>query len=172
VERPVTVNRLLSDGDRIGIGGERSLGIIHTPGHSPGSLSLFLEDEGVLFSGNAVPVKGELSVYDDPVASLRSLGRLRGLEGIRVLLSSWDRPKAGEEARRTMADGKEVIRALHAAVVQAAGKEADPAGIAGRVVEDLGLPGAASPVITRTVSGHIRAMEKGMDTGPGSALFR
>jgi hypothetical protein len=59
-----------------------------------------------------------------------------------------------------MTDGKEVIRTLHAAVVRAAEKEGDPAKVTLKVVEDLGLPEAAIPVLGRTVGGHLRAMKR------------
>ena len=158
---PVQVDRFLEDGDRIGIGGERSLTVIHTPGHSPGSISLFLGDEGALFSGDAVPVGGEIPVYDDPAASIRSIGRLEKLPGVRVLLPSWDSPKTGTEIRRALEDGREAIRTLHEAVVRAAGRASDPAAIARIVVGDLELPAASLPVIARTVAGHLRALERG-----------
>jgi glyoxylase-like metal-dependent hydrolase (beta-lactamase superfamily II) len=161
----VKVDRLLDDGDRIGIGGDRHLTVIHTPGHSPGSISLFLGDEGVLFSGDAIPVKGEIPVYDDPFASLRSIEKLEMLPGVKVLLSSWDRPKTGEGIRSAMEEGKEVIRALHAAVVRAAEKEGDPENITRRVVEDLGVPGAALPMITRAAEGHLLALKRGEESG-------
>lgn len=161
VEGSVRVDRLLGDGDRVGIGGDRSLTVIHTPGHSAGSISLSLEDEGVLFTGDAIPVKGEIPVYDDPVASLRSIGRLQELAGVKVLLSSWDSPRTGAEVGRALEEGGDVVRTLTAAVARAAGKETDPARITGRVVEDLGLPEAALPVIARTVAGHLRAVGKG-----------
>ncbi|MDD1665572.1 MAG: MBL fold metallo-hydrolase [Methanomicrobiales archaeon] len=161
VEGPVRVDRLLGDGDAIGTGGGRSLMVLHTPGHSPGSISLFLEDEGVLITGDAIPVKGEIPVYDDPVASLLSIRKLGELPEVKVLLSSWDSPKTGAEVERALADGGEVIRTLHGAVVRAAGRETDPAKISGMVVAELGLPDAALPVISRTVAGHIRAVEQG-----------
>lgn len=44
-------DRLLVDGDEIGIGGF-SLRIIHTPGHTPGSVSLYTE--GVIFVGDTL----------------------------------------------------------------------------------------------------------------------
>ena len=157
---PVQVDRLLQDGDRISIGGDRYLTVIHTPGHSPGSISLFLGDEGVLVSGDAIPVKGEIPVYDDPFSSIRSIEKIEKLPGVQVLLSSWDGPKTGEGIWRAMADGKEVIRALHAAVVQAAGREADLLKITRTVAESLGLPEAALPVISRTVAGHLRVLER------------
>jgi len=161
VEGPVRIDRSLADGDMIGIGGGRSLAVIHTPGHSPGSISLFLGDEGVLICGDAVPVKGEIPVYDDPIASLRSIERLEELTGIKILLSSWDSPRRGGEVQRVMADGKEVIRVLHAAVAEAVERDPDPAGVTRRVVKALGLPEAALPVISRTVAGHLKARERG-----------
>jgi hydroxyacylglutathione hydrolase len=160
VEGPVRIDRLLSDGDRVGISGGRSLAIIHTPGHSPGSISLFLEDEGILISGDAIPVKGEIPVYDDPIASIRSIERLEELSEVKVLLSSWDSPKHGVEIQRAMAEGKGIIRALQTAVAEAAENGPDPARVIRRVTEALGLPGAASPVISRTVEGHLRALKE------------
>jgi hydroxyacylglutathione hydrolase len=160
VEGPVQIDRLLSDGDRISIGGDRYLTVIHTPGHSPGSISLFLEDEGVLISGDALPVKGEIPVYDDPAASIRSIERLEELSGVKILLSSWDGPKNGVEIRRTMADGKEIIRALQTAVIEAAEKNPDPASVTRQVVETLGLHETALPVISRTVAGHLKAKDR------------
>jgi len=44
-------SRLLADGDRVGLGG-LSFAVIHTPGHTPGSISLKLED--VLFTGDTL----------------------------------------------------------------------------------------------------------------------
>lgn len=45
--------RLLHEGDRIETG-TRSLRVMHLPGHSPGSIALFDEDDGTLFSGDAI----------------------------------------------------------------------------------------------------------------------
>jgi glyoxylase-like metal-dependent hydrolase (beta-lactamase superfamily II) len=50
--------RLLSDGDVIDLG-DRSFEVIHTPGHSPGGISLFEAATGILFSGDVV--------YDGPL---------------------------------------------------------------------------------------------------------
>jgi len=163
VEGPVRVDRHLGDGDRVGIGEERSLTVIHTPGHSAGSISLFLEDEGVLITGDAIPVKGEIPVYDDPVASLLSIAKLGELPEVKVLLSSWDSPKRAGKIHWALAGGREVIHTLHGAVVRATVRDTDPLKITRSVVEDLGLPEAALPVISRTVAGHFRALEQGFE---------
>ncbi|CAH0307855.1 Hydroxyacylglutathione hydrolase GloC [Peribacillus simplex] len=44
-------DRLLSDGDTIDLG-NRSLGIYHTPGHSPGHISILDNETGYLFTGD------------------------------------------------------------------------------------------------------------------------
>jgi glyoxylase-like metal-dependent hydrolase (beta-lactamase superfamily II) len=46
------IDQVLKNGDRLRIG-ERTGEIIHTPGHSSDSISIYIEDEGVLFAGDA-----------------------------------------------------------------------------------------------------------------------
>jgi glyoxylase-like metal-dependent hydrolase (beta-lactamase superfamily II) len=48
---PVKPDILLEDGDSIALG-ERSMTVLHTPGHTPGSLCFLLED--ILFSGDTL----------------------------------------------------------------------------------------------------------------------
>ena len=58
----VQVDHELMDGDTIEPDETRAgdMLVFHTPGHSKGSISLFLHSEGALFSGDAVPVAGDL----------------------------------------------------------------------------------------------------------------
>ncbi len=55
---PAPATQLLADGEVLDLG-DRHLTVIHTPGHSPGSIALWEEASGVLFSGDAV--------YDGPL---------------------------------------------------------------------------------------------------------
>ncbi len=50
---PMTLTRLLDDGDRIDLGG-RVLTVLHLPGHTPGSIALLEERTGTLHSGDIV----------------------------------------------------------------------------------------------------------------------
>ncbi|MBU7015293.1 MAG: MBL fold metallo-hydrolase [Theionarchaea archaeon] len=54
-ERPFKfpVSKVLKEGDIINTG-NHNLSVIHTPGHTEGSMSLYEEDTGVLFSGDCV----------------------------------------------------------------------------------------------------------------------
>jgi glyoxylase-like metal-dependent hydrolase (beta-lactamase superfamily II) len=54
--RPAAATRLVGDGDQVDLG-DRSFGVLHLPGHSAGSIGLFDEANGVLFSGDVI--------YDD-----------------------------------------------------------------------------------------------------------
>jgi glyoxylase-like metal-dependent hydrolase (beta-lactamase superfamily II) len=95
--------------------------VFHTPGHSAGSLSLFLHNEGVLFSGDVIPVPGDLPVYDDALLSVRSVTKLKAIRGIRVLLSSWDEPRKEDNAYQQMDLALNYLQQVHEAVVASAG---------------------------------------------------
>ena len=55
---PAPATRILADGDLIDLG-NRHFEVLHTPGHSPGSIMLFERETGVLISGD--------TVYDGPL---------------------------------------------------------------------------------------------------------
>ncbi|KQC04774.1 MAG: MBL fold metallo-hydrolase [Methanoculleus sp. SDB] len=160
---PVKVDIELLDGMTIEPDGMRGeIEVIHTPGHSPGSVSLFLHDENVLCCGDAVPVRGDLPVYDDALASVRSVERLRNRAGIKVLLSAWDEPRYGGEAYRVMDEGILYLQAIHEAVLSCAGAEnPEPMALARDVAAVLGLPpGAVSPLLARTFLANVRVRDK------------
>ncbi|RQW78421.1 MAG: MBL fold metallo-hydrolase, partial [Methanothrix sp.] len=68
----VKVDRILQDGDTLealvlknGAAGGLKVHVIHTPGHSSGSISLWLPEEGALFTADAVPIPGDMPIFDD-----------------------------------------------------------------------------------------------------------
>lgn len=85
------------DGDIIDSDGteEYEFQVFHTPGHSAGLILLLLQAEGALFCRDAVPVYGDLPVYDDAKEPVQSVKKIKSIGGIRVLLSSWDEPHHG-----------------------------------------------------------------------------
>ncbi len=160
---PVPVGRILADGEIIPLGDGSAIEVIHTPGHSPGSVSFLLRPDMVLFSGDAIPVPGDSPIYDDPEVSLHSIRRLMALDGITELFSSWDEQKEDEEVYRAMENGYARIRQVHSSVT---GLLADNPGIGladltEKVAEEIGLPaGPANPMMMRTVLAHTRAHGK------------
>ena len=70
--------RVLADGDVVDLG-DRHFEVLHLPGHSPGSIGLWEEVTGVLFSGDALydgPLLDELE-GSDVEAYLATMVRLR-----------------------------------------------------------------------------------------------
>jgi len=161
---PVQIDRELGDGEPVKPDGTGAgeMQVFHTPGHSPGSISLFMQSEGALFSGDAVPVPGDLPVYDDAVASAESVMRLRRLTGIRVLLSAWDEPRIGGEAYRRMDRAVEYLQMIHDAVLAGAGTGSpDMVEFARKTAAAIGLPpGAANPLLARTFTANLNVRHR------------
>lgn len=156
---PVHVDRLLDDRDIVPLAEGRSIEVIHTPGHSPGSISLLLRPEMALFSGDAIPVPGNLPVYDNPAESARSVERLMNIEGIQYLFSSWDESREGEEVYWAMDDGYAWVEQVSGAVrdMMVAHPGIDPGELTLLVMKEIGLPPeAANPMVTRTIMASVR----------------
>lgn len=74
----------LAEGGEVRFGSIR-LTVLHTPGHTPGSVSLLARDEGLLFSGDTLFAGGWGRVDlpgGSPEAMVASLGRLADLEPV------------------------------------------------------------------------------------------
>ena len=98
----IQADELLSDGQILPILG--GLGVVETPGHTPGHISLFLPSSGVLFCGDSI-VSGETG--------------LRGSRGA----NNWDQAKSDESVRKQAALGAHILCSGHGPVVMdAAGK--------------------------------------------------
>ena len=72
----------LAEGGAIRFGAIR-LRVLHTPGHTEGSVCLLAEDDGLLYSGDTLFAAGWGRVDlpgGDPDAMVESIGRLAGLE--------------------------------------------------------------------------------------------
>ena len=85
--KPRTPGKYLNDGDILDLG-VASVEVIHTPGHSPGGLSFYFREEGVLFTGDLDltsfgPWYGDL--YSDIDQIISSVEKLRNIPAKFVL---------------------------------------------------------------------------------------
>lgn len=152
---PVTLDRVAADGEVLDLGGDLSLEVIATPGHSAGSTSFLLREEGALFSGDAVPIPGDMPIYDDFRSSAATLERLRRIKGVELLLEAWQEPRTAGIPER-IAAGQSWLQSIDAAV-QMAGQEAehDAMTLCRQVVTRLGLsPLAMNPLVARSFCSH------------------
>jgi hydroxyacylglutathione hydrolase len=159
----VRPDRRLRDGDVIDMGKTRSLDVVHVPGHSPGSITLFHELSGSLFLGDAVPVPGHVPVYDDAVLAHRSILRLMEVRGVDLICSAWETPKQRGDASGILLAGLKEIENIHELVrTSLLTKEMTSEELCRRCVAKLGLPPEmANPLIARTFEAHRRALGEG-----------
>lgn len=160
----VKVDRELKEGEELVPDGCPDLRVLHTPGHSCGSLSLWIAKEGALITADAIPIAGEMPIYQDIMASVRSVQRLAAIADIKLLLAAWDDPRPGEDAYRIMNEGLRYLQRIHSSVFRAARE--DPALVEGdfmqlcrNVLADLGQdPILANPLVAASFRASLREM--------------
>jgi glyoxylase-like metal-dependent hydrolase (beta-lactamase superfamily II) len=153
---PVAVDTILAAGDLLELDDGLTLEVLATPGHSTGSLSFLLREERVLFSGDAVPVPGDLPIYDDFSTSLATLERLQQLHGVDLLLEAWQEPLTVNPGAR-LAAGRSWLHAVDAAVRSGLDSAAKPdaMSLCRHVAVQLGLsPLAVNPLVARSLCSH------------------
>jgi glyoxylase-like metal-dependent hydrolase (beta-lactamase superfamily II) len=108
---PIIVDEQVADGDMIG-----SLKVIHTPGHTPGHISLYHEQDRILFGADTIykHVFGAEGMYIspavvsiDPVTAAVSAQRLSKVKFDKLLMSYQDSPiveKARESVEKLVSD--------------------------------------------------------------------
>ncbi len=161
VDGPVEVDIVLEDGDEFELDGKLNLKVIHTPGHSNGSISLFLREEKILFSGDAIPLKGGLPIYDDYRASLESIEKLKDIEKLKWLLSSWDDPQQGDELYLIFEEAIDYLKTINDTVAKVSENEEDANSLefTKNVLKELGIPEmAANPIVERSFQANLREL--------------
>jgi len=154
----VKVDRDLVDGDALDLGKGLRMKVMHTPGHSLGSSSFLLDQDKVLFTGDAVPVPGDLPIYEEVRATMTSIARLSELRGVRHLLASWDGPREGKGVQASLRAAMEHVQALHLLVLKLTNERyhRDLLELTLNVQKELGLPSqTANPLVSRTVQAHL-----------------
>jgi glyoxylase-like metal-dependent hydrolase (beta-lactamase superfamily II) len=162
VEGPVDVDRVLGDGDRLDLGTGLALDVVYTSGHSRGSLSFLLREDGALFSGDAIPATGGLPIYENVSASLRSIEKLKCIKGVETLLSSWHDPQRGDRVSELMDQGLAYFQKIHTEVrkVRTDSPSLGSRELCARVLGALGFPETATlPIVVTSIEAHLRELE-------------
>lgn len=139
----VDVDELVDDGDVVELESGIELRVMHTPGHSRGSVSFGFEQEKALFTGDALIAQGDMPIYEDVSSSLKSITALQKIADIEILLSSWEPPIRGrEEIRLRIEESLVYLERIHSTVKKygARYEQLDVMTLCRDVVNDLGLP--------------------------------
>jgi glyoxylase-like metal-dependent hydrolase (beta-lactamase superfamily II) len=159
----LAVDRILEDGDVLDLGCGLKLEVLHTPGHSRGSISILLRGYMVLFSGDALPVPGDMPVYEDVLASVASIKKLKGISGVRHLLASWDEPWKGKEVYRRMDQALEYLQRIHTGVIRCSEdmNSLEPMELSRCVLRELEIPTeAANPIVARSFAANVMVIDR------------
>jgi hydroxyacylglutathione hydrolase len=160
VEGPVSINMDLKDGQVISWDRGKTIKVYETPGHSSGSVSFFYEQEGALFTGDAVPAWGAIPIYVDPQALIKSIRKLQKISGVKHLFSSWHEPLSGAQIAATMEESIRYIERIDE-VVKDLMKKSPPATSAEdlslRALETLGIKmEKVLPIVVATFKAHMK----------------
>jgi glyoxylase-like metal-dependent hydrolase (beta-lactamase superfamily II) len=162
VEASVKVDLPVGDGDKLDLGDGKTLEVIHTPGHSKGSVCLLFQEDGALITGDAVPISGAVPIYEDVVLSIKSIRKLREIQDVKVLLTSWDEPHHGDRVYELMDEGLQYFQKIHEVVLKekANAPDSDIMELSGRILKGLGLPEVALiPIVVRSLQAHLNASD-------------
>ncbi len=159
VSGPVKLAGFIAEGDEISPGSV-AVRVLHTPGHSAGSLSFFMPEEGALISGDVLPEPGTLPIYESVADTLASLEKLKTLERVKVLLSAMSRKVSRDEAVAShIESGQGYMREIDGLVQEVLSQKGDdvsPGEAAEFVFERLGLPRAGLiPIVLRSMKAHL-----------------
>ena len=151
VEGPLVVNQAIAAGETFTLG-DNMLEVLETSGHSVGSLSFLIHPFGILVSGDAIPLPGDLPIYDDYLHSIQSLQRLAERGDVNMLVESWRDPGATLASR--VEEGMAWLHRVDT-TVRRVGEIDGGLERCRRVVVELGLPPfAANPLVERSLRSH------------------
>jgi len=88
--REVGVDRVLDDGDVVDLGQDVRLTVVHTPGHTPGSVCYWFEAAGLLITGDSIQARGSrpggMPVLEQPGRYPASLSKAEAVGAATLLM--------------------------------------------------------------------------------------
>jgi glyoxylase-like metal-dependent hydrolase (beta-lactamase superfamily II) len=157
LDKAVEIDVLIEDDDIIHPSGVERMRILHTPGHSPGSVSIFFTESNTFFTGDAIPFINEIPTYDSYKELKQSLKKVRDTKS-KTLLTSWYNPIYEEVEKDALTDNAfRYLKKLDTAVKKYYTSDSDFAlRNCQKLVEDLGLPGFyINPTVNKSLRTHL-----------------
>lgn len=156
----VAVDQVLEDGTLLPIDKNLKIQVVHTPGHSRGSISLFLQPDGILFTGDAIPLPGDIPIYEDVESLIHSIRILTGIKGVKYLLAAWDDPRQDEHIALRYRTSLDFLQRIHKTVVRIAESSSSSMDMCLKVLDELGLPRTiANPLLVASFESHRKVRE-------------
>jgi hydroxyacylglutathione hydrolase len=158
VDRPVKLDAFLADKDELKLADGLTLNIIHSPGHSKGSLNILFVEDKILFTADSIPLKNDIPNYDNYPDLLKSLLAIRTNRDYTTLLTSWTPPFTDpSEINRILDEGEDYLNRIDKAVRECfTNEKTDSDDCCKRTIEKLGLPlFLATPLVNKAFRSHM-----------------
>lgn len=154
--KSVAVDVVVQNGQKIELEEGLILQALSTPGHSIDEMSYV--GDGAAFIGDSVPVRGDIPIYIDKHAMLKSLDTLDALEGISYYYPAWDVIYSAADMKQKTSEARAIIKNIDEAVCAIREKEPDieQQGLVNAVCQYLQKPELLqNPLFVRTVQSHV-----------------
>lgn len=112
--KPILIDKKLRNGDKINVG-NKELEILHTPGHTEGSMCLWESENKILFSGDTIFPEGSFGRVDFPGSNssdlVTSLEMIASLE-ISSLLAGHMNPDLGPDLKDSVITSYKIAKSI------------------------------------------------------------
>lgn len=166
----VKLDLTLSGGELLTVG-ERTLRVLHAPGHSPGHVILHEPSRGLLFSADAIhwrmcpAIDGSPALpptYEDVAPYRATISLVRGLAAKEVHSGHWPARK-GQEVHQFLEQSEQFLAAIESAMCERLERPASLAELCDHVEARIGPFGADPVNLMFAVHGHLEALLRGQD---------
>ena len=141
-DRSCRVDIQLDDKHSLKLHGDIEVELIHTPGHSPGSLNFGFPSEEILFTADSIPLANDIPNYDNYKDLIHSLERIKADLKYHGLLSSLTEPIFDRSRIDSLiSEGEEYLKKIDAVVQNVYRvREHEPLESCLKVIKKLNLP--------------------------------
>ncbi|MGN0485153.1 MAG: MBL fold metallo-hydrolase [Lachnospiraceae bacterium] len=152
VNQSVQIDEVLQDGDIIELDEAFTVQVVGTPGHSCDELSYLLPEEHCIFTGDAIPVRGDIPIWIQKTENRKSLEKLKELTNIDVFYPAWDVAYTQEQAMEKIEDALALMDEMQKQVDICKNKELSLDELVREVCERMQTPFyLKNPLFQRTI---------------------
>lgn len=161
VSKSVLIDKLVKDNELIELEKGLSVKVIHTPGHSQGSISLHFKNKAVLICADCLLLPGNLPIYEDAESTIKSIAKLMKIDNVEWLLSSWDEPCNGNQIAIKFNQSIGYMKTIHKHIAEIENvKDYPPLELCKKVIEKMKLPPVAvNPLAAKAFQSNVRNID-------------
>jgi len=155
---PISIDKTIGEGDSLFLG-DLEIQIFHTPGHSIGSISLFIPEDRVFICGDVLPEEGTLPIYENVNSTLSSLRKIERMDCIETLLSSLSRKVSkGEDVLKHIKSGENYLKKIQSLIDKLKNDNKnliEITEITTMIFKELNLPKSGIiPIVLKSIQAH------------------